>query len=49
MEVYTAMVDCMDQGIGQLIDTLKKNGQFENTLILYLQDNDGCAEPMGRN
>ena len=49
MEVYAAMVDCMDQGIGRLIDTLKKNGQFENTLILYLQDNGGCAEAMGRN
>ena len=49
MEVYAAMVDCMDQGIGRLIETLKKNGQFENTLILYLQDNGGCAEAMGRN
>jgi arylsulfatase len=49
MEVYAAMVDCMDQGIGRLIDTLQKNGQLENTLILYLQDNGGCAEPMGRN
>jgi arylsulfatase A-like enzyme len=39
----------MDQGIGRLIDTLKKNGQFENTLILYMQDNGGCAEAMGRN
>lgn len=49
MEVYAAMVDCMDQGIGRIIDTLKKTGQFENTLILYLQDNGGCAEAMGRN
>ena len=49
MEVYAAMLDCMDQGIGRLVDTLKKNGQFENTLILYLQDNGGCAEGMGRN
>ncbi len=49
MEVYAAMVDCMDQGIGRVIDRLKKNGQFENTLILYLQDNGGCAEAMGRN
>jgi arylsulfatase len=49
MEVYAAMLDCMDQGIGRLVDTLKKNGQFENTLILYLQDNGGCAEMMGRN
>ncbi len=49
MEVFAAMLDCMDQGIGRLVDTLKKNGQFKNTLILFLQDNGGCAEPMGRN
>lgn len=49
MEVYAAMVDCMDQGIGRLIDRLKQNGQFENTLIFYLQDNGACAENMGRN
>ena len=49
MEVYAAMLDCMDQGIGRLVETLKKNGQYENTLILYLQDNGGCAEGMGRN
>ena len=49
MEVYAAMLDCMDQGIGRLVETLKENGQFDNTLILYLQDNGGCAEEMGRN
>lgn len=49
MEVFAAMLDCMDQGIGRLVETLKKNGQFENTLILFLQDNGGCAEGMGRN
>ncbi len=48
MEVYAAMVDCMDQGIGRLVEQLKKSGQFENTLILFCQDNGGCAEPMGR-
>ncbi len=49
MEVYAAMLDTMDQGIGRLVDTLKKNGQYENTLILFLQDNGGCAEKLGRN
>ena len=49
MEVYAAMLDCMDQGIGRLVEALKKNGQYENTLIFYLQDNGGCAEGMGRN
>ncbi len=48
MEVYAAMLDNMDQGIGRIIGQLKKSGQFENTLILYLQDNGGCAENMGR-
>ena len=48
MEVYAAMVDCMDQGIGRVVAELKKQGQFENTLILFLQDNGGCAEPVGR-
>jgi arylsulfatase len=27
---------------------LKKNGQFDNTLLLFLQDNGGCAEDIGR-
>ena len=48
MEVYAAMIDSMDQGIGRIVAELKARGQFENTLICYLQDNGGCAEPMGR-
>lgn len=48
MEVFAAMIDCMDQGIGRVVETLKKSGQFDNTLILFLQDNGGCAEGMGR-
>ena len=48
MEVYAAQLDCMDQGIGRIIAELKAQGQFENTLIFYLQDNGGCAEGNGR-
>ncbi len=48
MEVYAAMVDCMDQGIGRIVAQLKQSGRLDNTLILFLQDNGGCAEPMGR-
>ena len=48
MEVYAAMIDRMDQGIGKVIDQLKRSGDYENTVILYLQDNGGCAEGMGR-
>ena len=49
MEVYAAMIDRMDQGIGKLVAELKRTGQYDNTLILFLQDNGGCAEPMGRS
>ncbi|WP_081891735.1 arylsulfatase [Verrucomicrobium sp. BvORR106] len=48
MEVYAAMVDSLDQGVGRLIASLKESGQWENTLIFFLQDNGGCAEDMGR-
>lgn len=48
MEVYAAMVDCLDQNIGRLVAGLKRNGQYENTIILFLQDNGGCAETLGR-
>ena len=48
MEVYAAQLDCMDQGIGRIVSELKAQGQFENTLIFYLQDNGGCAEGVGR-
>ncbi len=50
MAVYAAMVDRMDQNIGRLIATLKKNGQYENTLIVFLSDNGGSPENVsGRN
>ncbi len=46
MEVYAAMVDRMDAGIGEIVNELKKEGQFDNTLIFFLQDNGGCAEEL---
>lgn len=48
MEVYAAMVDRMDHGIGKIRTQLEQSGLSENTVILYLQDNGGCAEAMGR-
>ncbi len=48
MEVYAAMIDNMDQGIGRIIEEVKRQREFENTLILFLQDNGGCAEGFGR-
>ncbi len=44
MAVYSAMIEQLDRGIGKVVDTLKELGQFENTLIMFLSDNGGCAE-----
>lgn len=44
MAVYAAMVDRMDQGIGKVFNALKQNDAWDNTLILFLSDNGGCAE-----
>ncbi len=47
MEVYAAMVTVMDSGLGRIVQALKETGQYENTLILFLEDNGGCAEEFG--
>jgi arylsulfatase len=48
MEVYAAQLDRMDQGIGKVVDELRRDGILDNTLIFYMQDNGGCAEGIGR-
>ena len=47
MEVYAAMVDSMDQGVGRIVEALRRTGQEQNTLILFMADNGGCAEELG--
>jgi arylsulfatase len=48
MEVYAAMISEMDAGVGRIVDSLKATGQYDNTVILFLQDNGACAENVGR-
>jgi arylsulfatase len=48
MQVYAAMIDRMDQGIGRLVAELERQGRLDDTVIVYLQDNGGCAEAFGR-
>ena len=40
---YAAMIWAMDRAIGQLVDSLKASGKFENTLIWFLSDNGGAT------
>lgn len=44
MEVFAAMVEQVDEGIGRIVKTVKELGQESNTLILFLSDNGGSAE-----
>lgn len=43
METYAAMVDRMDQGIGRVLTALDEAGVAENTVVMFLSDNGGCA------
>ena len=47
MSIYAAQIDRMDQGIGQVVEALKAEGQYENTVIFFMSDNGGCAEHIG--
>ena len=44
MAVYAAQIDRMDQGIGRILVQLEQQGVADNTLVLFLSDNGGCAE-----
>lgn len=44
MATYAAMIDRMDQGIGRILDRVKAMGAEDNTLVIFLSDNGGCAE-----
>jgi len=48
MEVYAAQVEIMDRGIGRIVESLRENDQLDNTLILFLSDNGGCAETLSK-
>lgn len=44
MSVYAAQIHRLDQGIGRVLAKVKELGQEDNTLVLFLADNGGCAE-----
>ena len=49
MATYAAMIDRMDQGIGRILAKLDALDISENTLIMFLSDNGGCAEFMAED
>ena len=45
MPKYYGMVKCLDDNIGRILDTLRKNGQIERTIIVFTSDHgDLCGE-----
>ena len=41
IHTYRRMIHHMDEGIGWLVDALRRNGQLDNTLIVFTSDNGG--------
>ena len=48
MEVYAAQIEVMDRAVGRVMNKLVELGLADNTLVLFLADNGGCAEELGR-
>lgn len=49
MSVFAAMVDCMDQNIGRVLDYLDEKGIADNTIVIYLSDNGSCPYDSNKN
>lgn len=41
--VYAAMIESVDEGVGKLIQTLKKQGVYDNTIIVLISDHGGLS------
>ncbi len=44
MATYAAMVEIMDDGIGDVINALKEKNALENTLVIFISDNGATEE-----
>ena len=44
MATYAAMIEIMDDGIGQVMTALKEKGMYENTVFMFLSDNGSTSE-----
>jgi arylsulfatase A-like enzyme len=47
ISTYKEMVEVMDEGVGKVMEALRRNGLEENTLVFFLSDNG--AEEFGDN
>ena len=40
---YASLIEGMDKSLGDILDWLDRNGQTENTIVLFMSDNGGYA------
>jgi arylsulfatase A len=40
---YAAMIESLDEGVGKVVEKLKKEGLLDNTLIIFTSDNGGLG------
>lgn len=45
--VYAAMVEAMDQAVGDVVKALKDNGEWESTIVVFTSDNGGLSTSEG--
>lgn len=48
MAAYAGMIDRVDQEMGRLIAHIEKEGELDNTLILFVSDNGACPYDRGQ-
>ena len=47
--LYTGMLAALDDSVGAVVQTLKANGMYDNTVILFTTDNGGPANGFDAN
>lgn len=44
MATYAAMIEMVDDGVGEIVEAVKKKGIYDNTIFIFLSDNGGTKE-----
>jgi arylsulfatase A-like enzyme len=47
MAIYAGMVDNLDSNVGRLIEHLKKIGEYDNTMFIFISDNGAAGHAFG--
>ena len=47
--IFPGMVAALDDSVGAVVKTLKDNGMYDNTIILFTTDNGGPANGFDAN